>query len=484
MRALKILMITAELAPLAKAGGLADMVAGLSRQLARRGHDVRVVLPAYGTSRARPPAAARVRDLQVAAVRHAGTHPAWSLLALPAAAGEAKVYLVDSPAFYGEDAIYGRGDDEARRFAMLSHAALSACDLLGWHPDVVHCHDWHAALGVLLLEGPRGLRAGWQSTSSVLTIHNIGYQGAFPAALLDDLGMDGHHHLWPAEDLSDGYVNFLGAGIRRADALTTVSPTHAREILSPEYGMGLDPLLRRRTHRLTGILNGVDYDAWNPATDTALAANFDLDKPEGRPRCASALRARLGLAPRECPLVGMVSRLAPQKGVHLVIEAMPEFLASGRVQAVLLGDGDPEAVAALRSLAGRFPGDCAFVAGHDESLARQIYGGADLFLVPSLYEPCGLTQLYALRYGAVPVVRATGGLADTVRHFDPDTGEGTGSVFLHADANGLRWALGEALRWHADPPAWRRLRENGMREDFSWAHQAPRYESLYLTLAD
>lgn len=484
MKRLKILMVCAELAPLAKAGGLADMVAGLSRQLAAAGHDVRIVLPRYASIRDRGPALTRIRDLQVSPVRHAGTHPAYSVLAAACPPAEPQIYLIDAPEFFSHDGIYGSGDDEAHRFALLAHGALQACELLGWRPDIVHCHDWHAALAAVLLQGPRGTRSGWQMASSVLTIHNIGYQGIFRAALLDDLGMDGHHHLWPEADIAADHINFLRAGITRADALTTVSPSHAAEILTPEYGKGLDSLLRQRGHRLVGILNGVDYEAWNPATDPALPAHFNRADLHGRRLCTEQLRMRAGLfAAHGVPLAGMVTRLAEQKGIHLVLDALPDLLAAGRLQAVVLGDGEPRHVAALRELADRFPGSFAFVQGHDDDLARLIFAGADAFLVPSLYEPCGLTQLYALRYGAVPVVRETGGLRDTVRHFDPGTGHGTGSVFRHADANGLQWALGEALDWYRDDRLWRHLQQNAMGQDFSWTHQAPHYEALYRKLS-
>ncbi|MDP2325263.1 MAG: glycogen/starch synthase, partial [Gammaproteobacteria bacterium] len=318
-------------------------------------------------------------------------------------------------------------------------------------------------------------RRVFRKSSTVLTIHNIGYQGVFPAALAPELGL--------ADVPESAPLNFLKDGIAAADALTTVSPSHAAEILTPEYGKGLDPLLRQRRNRLVGILNGVDYSAWDPATDTRLPARYDASKPGGKRACRDALIARASLAPDQPgPLLGMVTRLAEQKGIELVVEALPPLLRQQQLQLVILGQGDDQYVRQLRQMAGEFPDCFHYFEAQDESLARLIFGGSDAFVVPSIYEPCGLTQLYALRYGAVPIVRETGGLRDTVRHFDPASGTGTGSVFEHADGAGLAWAIAEILGWYGQPESWTRLRQNGMAEDFSWRHQAPHYEALYARL--
>ena len=278
-------------------------------------------------------------------------------------------------------------------------------------------------------------------------------------------------------------LNFLKDGIVAADALTTVSPTHAQEILTAEYGKGLDPLLRQRRNRLVGILNGVDYAAWNPATDPTLPAHFDARDLTGRQTCRNALLARAGLGTSSpALLLGMVTRLAEQKGLELVVDALPPLLRRREVQVVVLGQGEARYAAQLREMAAAFPGQFHYFDAQDEALARLVFAGSDAFLVPSIYEPCGLTQLYALRYGAVPVVRETGGLKDTVRHFDSRQRAGTGSVFKHANGDGLAWAIGEVLAWHRQPELWAALRQNGMAEDFSWRHQAPLYEGLYARL--
>jgi len=473
---MRVLMVSAEYAPFAKTGGLADMVTGLSRELAAAGHDIRVILPRYAGV---APAPLALDGVQVSPVAVGGAHPAYGLQQLVPATGTGpRVYLVDCPPLFGSGGIYGGGELEARRFALLAHAALRLPELLDWSPDIIHCHDWHAALvPVLLATGYRASRA-LRAASSILTIHNIGYQGVFAGSLAPELGIAAPAGRLPAADL-----NFLRDGIVAADALTTVSPTHAAEILTAEYGKGLDGLLRQRRNRLVGILNGVDYAAWDPATDPALPARYDARSPGGKQTCRAALLARAGLAPAPAtPLLGMVTRLAGQKGIELAAEALRPLLERRAAQAVILGQGEERYALELRQMGAGFPGWFHYFDAQDESLARLVFAGSDGFLVPSLYEPCGLTQMYALRYGAVPVVRETGGLKDTVRHFDARTGAGTGSVFKHADGSGLAWAIGELLSWYRQPELWAAVQQNGMAEDFSWRHQAPLYAGLYARL--
>jgi starch synthase len=480
-RPLRILMVTAELAPLAKTGGLADMVAGLARWLASRGHDVRILLPAYRDQLGWP-AATPVGGVQAGPVRLAGTHPGFSLELLDAPAGGPRTYLVDAPPFYAGGALYGHGDDDARRFALLAHAALALCPASGFQPDVFHCHDWHAGLLPLLLQGPPGQPL--RQARSLLTIHNIGYQGSFPRSLAGDCGLDAVASALAQAGGDPLLLNFLRAGIARADALSTVSPTHAAELGTPEYGMGLDGLLRTRESVLTGILNGVDYALWDPASDPLIPARYSADDPSGKHRCREALLAEYGIElPDGAPLVGMVSRLARQKGIELVLDALPPLLRSGQASAVILGDGEPGYCEALDRLAGELPGQLRFLRAHDEQLAHRVFAASDLFLVPSLYEPCGLTQMYALRYGAIPVVRATGGLRDTITHFNPADGSGNGSVFMDADSNGLHWGIRQALDWYRDDRLRRQVMANGMQADFSWDRQGPHYEALYRDLA-
>ena len=486
---MRILMVSAEYAPFAKTGGLADMVTGLGKALASAGHDVRVVLPLYTAleldPRDRLPGAAlAMGGLEVSPVALHGVHPGYTLREVVAARGSGPhLYLIDAPEFFGSGTIYGGGELEARRFALLAHGALRLCAALDWSPQIIHCHDWHAALLPVLLKTAYGSTRLFREANSVLTIHNIGYQGVFAGTLAPELGL-----ITPPRSPASGAaapddLNFLRDGIAAADALTTVSPSHALEILTPEYGKGLDPLLRQRRNRLVGILNGVDYTAWDPAMDARLPARYDARQLGGKATCREALINRADLAPRlPVPLLGMVTRLAEQKGIELVIEALPPLLRQRKVQMVILGQGEDRYVAQLRELAAAFPDLLRFFEVQDESLARLIFAGTDAFLVPSIYEPCGLTQMYALRYGAVPIVRETGGLKDTVRHFDTGSRTGTGCVFKHANGAGLAWAIGEALAWHRQPELWAQLQQNGMAEDFSWRHQAPHYEALYTRL--
>lgn len=482
---MRILMISAEYAPFAKTGGLADMVTGLSKALTAAGHDVRVVLPLYTgltSGAADQPASAglTIGDTQISPVALRGTHPAYALRQLNGTnQTEPTIYRVDAPDFFASGAIYGGGELEARRFALLAHAGLRLCELLDWHPRIVHCHDWHAALVTVLLKYNYQASRVFREASSILTIHNIGYQGVFAGTLRPELGLAAPRaKVLPVPDL-----NFLRDGLLAADALTTVSPTHAAEILTPEYGKGLDPLLRQRRNRLVGILNGVDYSAWDPATDERLPAHYAPDRLAGKKTCRAALLAKAGLPNNlQVPLLGMVSRLAEQKGIELVVEALPPLLEQRRLQLVIVGQGEERYAAALRQLEEAYPDLFHYFDAQDEDLARLVFAGSDAFLVPSIYEPCGLTQLYALRYGAVPIVRETGGLRDTVRHFDAASRTGTGSVFKHADGAGLGWAIGEVLAWYGQPALWSQLQQNGMAEDFSWRHQAPRYEALYRQL--
>jgi starch synthase len=486
---MRILMVSAEYAPFAKTGGLADMVTGLSKALAGAGHDVRVVLPLYTALELDPRdrlhgATLAVDGLEVSPVALNGVHPGYTLQEVVAAPGAAPhLYLIDAPEFFASGTIYGGGELEARRFALLAHGALRLCAALDWSPQIIHCHDWHAALLPVLLKTAYGSTRPLREANSVLTIHNIGYQGVFAGTLAPELGL-----ITPPPSPASGAettddLNFLRDGIAAADALTTVSPSHALEILTPEYGKGLDALLRQRRNRLVGILNGVDYTAWDPATDARLPARYDAGHLGGKATCREALISRADLAPRlPVPLLGMVTRLAEQKGIELVIEALPPLLRERAVQMVILGQGEDRYAAQLRQLAAAFPDLFRYFEAQDESLARLIFAGADAFLVPSIYEPCGLTQMYALRYGAVPVVRETGGLKDTVHQFHAPSRTGTGCVFKHSNGDGLAWAIGEVLAWYRRPELWARLQQNGMAEDFSWRHQAPHYEALYTRL--
>jgi starch synthase len=463
---MKLLMVCAEFAPWAKTGGLADAVAGLAQALGAAGHEVRVLLPGYAHLPA--PAARFTLTTPLGEMRLA------EITGSPGA-NAPRAFAVDLGELTGEG-VYAGDARDAGRFLRLA-AAGASFDVEGWRPDVVHCHDWHAALT------PVVQRLTADARPSVLTLHNVGYQGVFADHVLADYGAARLTGVLPEDARTGGTVNFLRAGLRAATRISTVSPTYATEILRPEFGMGLEDVLNARRDDVVGILNGVDYGVWSPEHDPFIAAPYSAADVAPKRRTKEKLLARLELdADASAPLIGVVSRLAAQKGIDLVATALPSLLADTRARFALLASGDTTLALELGRIAALHPGRVAFTDGYDEALAHQIFAGADLTLVPSRYEPCGLTQLYALRYGTIPVVRATGGLADTVRHFDPTSRAGNGSVFRDADVGGLLWGVRTALAWFDDAATWRALVANAMAEDFSWRHQVPQYEALYAAL--
>jgi len=481
MTPLRILNVCAEFVPLAKAGGLGDVTAALAHYLTGAGHDVVTVLPRYGIIPAPDAGAEPVSGPHP--LTYDGASLEYNIFLHDAGPDVGRIFVVDCPELFGAD-IYSSGEPEAHRFLLLCRAALDLCRALEWSPDIVHCHDWHTALVPALLREAARSEPLFADASTVLTIHNIGYQGVFSARVLRDTGHAGLLELTDPVDLAADDVNLLKTGVMYADALTTVSPTHAGEIQTPEYGMGLETLLQYRSHRLQGILNGVDYALWSPETDPHIDIRYSAATIADKRRDKQSLMEEVGLdADVDAPLLGLVSRLVLQKGIDLFEAVLPEMLDAQGARCVVLGTGEPPYTDAMRALAEEWPDRLAFIEAYDDRMSHRILAGSDLLVIPSRYEPCGLTQLYALRYGTVPVVRKTGGLADSIQHFDPVTGEGNGSVFEDPNADGLRWGLTTALDWYRDPDAWSRLMANGMSADFSWHHQAPKYEKLYRTLA-
>ena len=394
------------------------------------------------------------------------------------------LYLLRCPELYERDSIYTTDPDEHLRFLLLSRAAIEMCQNMGFSPDIFHCHDWHTALIPLYLKSRYAWDQLFAATRSVLTIHNIGFQGVASAGVLEDLGLEDAVHALHQDDLAAGRINFLKTGILHAHFLTTVSPTHAREIQGDEYGMGLQHLLQRRSESLVGILNGVDYEEWDPTTDALIPANYTRRNMSGKKTCKLELMKEMGLAGEvRQPLIGMVTRLTPQKGIDLVQKVLPDLLQQRDFSLVVLGSGEPIYERFFDWLQESFAGRVGFYRGYNNLLAHWIEAGADMFLMPSLYEPCGLNQMYSLRYGTVPVVRETGGLADSVQLYDPATREGDGIVFRDYDEQGLRWAIETALDLYADRTVWRRMMQNGMRKDFSWESQGKQYVDLFRQLS-
>lgn len=481
---LAIAFVSAEVAPLAKTGGLADVSAALARHLHETGHDVRLFMPGYAQIDRSGLEAHPVDFLQDVPLEVGAHRYRFSVTAAKLPGSGLSVYLIECPQLYARSAIYTTDGDEHRRFLALTRAAFECCQRMGFAPHILHCNDWHTAFGPLYLRAGYEWDRLFQRTRSVLTIHNIAYQGVFSAAASGDVGLGPRSHLLHQDDLRAGLVNTLKHGILYADAITTVSPTYAREILTPEYGAGLHEVLRARGDALHGILNGVDYSEWDPRWDRHLPLQYGPGELERKAELKRQLleRLRLRAGPRTA-LAGIVSRFVGQKGFDLLFDALPRVLSRRALCLVALGSGEERYERFFAELQRAFPERVVFHRGYSNELAHWIEAASDMFLMPSLYEPCGLNQLYSLRYGTVPVVRRTGGLADSVQPYQPSTGEGTGIVFEHFDASAMHWALDTALDLYAQPEHWRRMMLNGMRQDFSWERQGARYVELYERLA-
>ena len=483
MAAFKLCILSPEMIPYAKTGGLADVAGALVRNLGAIGHEVRAFMPLYPVVRREHAALEPVAAVQRVALTIGDTEYWFSLLTANYPGGNVPVYFIDCPALFDRRSLYTTDPDEHRRFLLFTRAALESCRRLGFAPDIFHCHDWHTAFLPLYLKTLYRGDALLGRAKSLLTIHNIAFQGVMSGSAAADLNLGAAWSMLDQGDLARGAINSLKTGIRHADAVSTVSPTYAREIRDSPLGMGLQATLRERTDPVAGILNGVDYQEWDPRHDPHLNAHFSPQDLRGKLINKEILMATLQLKiPTTQPLLGMVTRLTEQKGIDLLFEALPALLQARDFGLAVLGSGDAKYAAFFEDLAQRFADRVSYRTGFDEPLAHLIEAGSDVFLMPSRYEPCGLNQMYSLRYGTIPVVRNTGGLADSVQHFDPSTGRGTGCVFNDYDAPAVRWALNTTLDWYADPRSWLPLMQNAMAKDFSWTRQIKEYESLYRRL--
>lgn len=469
-----VLFVAAEVAPLVKTGGLADVAGALPGTLRSLGHDVRVVMPRYRTLREQ----GIPMDGPLAATFLPLGERAEELRVWRTSNGGVPTYLLDIPAAFERSAIYGESDD-ARRFILFARGVLALMQQLreveGWQPDVVHCHDWHSALVPNYIKTTVAYTFGHVAT--VFTIHNLAYQGQVTAGTAAVAGLAERGMIEDALGPGmAGSFNFMARGIAYSDMVSTVSPTYAAEIMTAEYGERLDGLLRRRSDRVTGILNGIDTTVFDPATDRHIAANYSADDLTGRTACRASLLRTLGWpedSPR--PLLGIVTRLVEQKGVDLLDQVVPWMISRTDAQLVILGSGQPNIETVFRRYAKEYPDRVAAHIGFDAALAQRIYAGSDAFLMPSRFEPCGLGQMIALRYGSIPIVRATGGLNDTVQ----EGFEGNGFRFHPAEPRHFAEAIGRALAVWRDPESWAILRDRGMRQDWSWDHAAQEYVRLY-----
>lgn len=493
MSSRNIVMVASEVAPFAKTGGLADMVAGLSRALSSLGHSLRVLFPRYPSVLK---SAQRCESLETFAISLGGGVEAATLeRVIPTAedirGGAVSYYALRHDGFFNRRGLYQDSGqdypDNLARFALFCRGAIEICrwwtQKEGWTADVVHVHDWQTALVPVYLKALYADQPECRALRTVMTLHNVGYQGIFPGSQYDVLGLPAR--LFAPHLLEFfGSVNLLKGGMVFADQLTTVSPTYSREIQTPEFGFGLEGVLRGRQDRLVGIINGIDTDVWNPEQDSLLPARYSRAALEGKAECKRALQRECRLPLHEGPILGVVSRLAAQKGIDLIVEAVSPALQMG-AQLIVLGTGELEIEESLRGLQASYPGQVRAYFQFDEGLAHRIQAGADMFLVPSRYEPCGLTQLCSLRYGTVPIVRRTGGLADTVTGVSPDSahqGRANGFVFDSPTPRALQLALMEAIRRYANKPEWLRLVQAGMGSDVSWRKPAKQFEELYTTL--
>jgi len=476
---MRVVFVAPECVPYSKTGGLADVVGALPKALAAIGHEVDVIIPRYKMT------------------KPGRTLPEATSLTLPMALGfrfasiqstdgaqNPRHYLVDCPELFERDGLYREKGvdypDNYLRFAGFCFASLELLKRFPSAPDVIHCHDWQSALVPIYLRQQYGKDLFFRHTAALLTIHNLAFQGVFPPQILPQISLDAK--LFNVDGLEYyGDVNLLKGGILYSDFISTVSRKYASEIQTAEFGCGLEGVLSKRGDRLYGILNGVDYDAWNPATDTLIAANYTPQDLQGKAACKKALLERMGIRMPvlDRPLLGIVSRFDPQKGFDLIAQIAHD-LAAMDLYVVVLGTGEPEYETLFRTLASSYPAKFLVTVAYDNSLAHQIEAGADMFLMPSRYEPSGLNQLYSMKYGTVPVVRATGGLEDTVESFDGQSG--TGFKFAPYSADALLDTIQQALKCYRQTVAWPRLMQNCMARDFSWAGSASEYGRIYEVL--
>jgi len=495
-RPLKICMVSSEVVPFAKTGGLADVVGALATEFARLGHDVCVLLPAYRQvdalgyqvvdyARLAVPTAQGLVEARIQERTGPHSHVTGS--------GRLRVLTVRHDAFFSRSGLYQEAGhdypDNLERFAFFCRAVMELLvhfgEKDGWQADLLHVHDWQAALCAVYLRTLYQAKSALSNIRSVLTIHNLGYQGLFPAEHFSLTGLPAHLFT-PAALEFYGKLNLLKGGLVFADRLTTVSPTYSEEIQTPEYGCGLEGVISGRKDVLHGIVNGIDAEIWNPAKDPHLPTQYSLSDMSGKSRSKKGLQRELKLRTDKGPLVGVIARLTGQKGIDLVIDIIPELMELD-VQVVILGTGDVKYEQLVRELAERYPGRLAVRNVFDEGLAHRIEAGADMFLMPSRYEPCGLSQLYSLRYGTVPIVRKTGGLADTVVNYTPSAFKGsrvTGFSFTDTSADSLLTCLLLALSIYRKKADWHRIVRAGMEQDLSWARSAEIYLRLFQELLE
>ncbi|MGQ9625421.1 MAG: glycogen synthase [Anaerolineae bacterium] len=474
---LRVLYLSAEVVPFAKTGGLADVAGALPKVIKALGHDIRVAMPRYGRINIEKFGLEEVLSPFPVPIDET-TEPARILQGK--IGQDVPVYMVDNAKYYDREGIYMYPDD-AERFIFYCRAALEMLKRLGWQPDIIHCNDWHTAIVPNWLKTIYAHDPFFARTATVYTIHNLAYQGIFGYRVLEIAGIDEYGFIAhpDTQDINE-VVDFMGRGIFFADVINTVSERYAQEILTPEFGDKLDPILRDRRDRLYGILNGIDTETFNPATDPYIEANYDTNRLDLKVLNKLSLQKESNL-PEDpnTPLIGIISRLTDQKGFDLISQIIDPLMNNLNLHIVLLGTGEERYHETFKAIAGRYPEQIAVFLTFNAALAQRIYAGSDMFLMPSRFEPCGLGQMIAMRYGSVPVVRATGGLADTVKDFNPTTGEGNGFSFKPYEPMALYTALVRAAENYKHKGEWHKLMLRCMTADFSWSASARKYVDLY-----
>ena len=479
---MKAIFITSEAAPFAKTGGLADVSGALPGQLLKAGCDIAVITPYYRQTAQGDfdiiPTGKKI------SVEIRGTTITGEILSGHLPGSQAPVYFIRQENYYDRDGLYGlpEGDyrDNCERFVFFARAALETIKTFNWDVDIVHCNDWQSALVPIYLATAQKHDPALARIATLFTVHNLAYQGLFWHYDMDLMGLD--WSLFTPQYLEFyGNVNLLKGAMLFSDMINTVSKRYAKEIQTAEFGCGLEGVLKNRNKDLVGIVNGIDYDVWNPATDALIPANFDINKIDGKTKCKKALQKKCGLPTSDAPLVGFIGRLAEQKGLDIIAEVIDKIMALD-LQMVVLGTGEQKYHELLTEMAKKYPKKLSANITFNNTLAHEIEAGCDMFLMPSRYEPCGLNQLYSLKYGTVPIVRATGGLADTVRNCQAaklKVGDATGFAFKAYTGAALLKTLKSALKVYADHRAWKMLMHNSMKQDWSWSRSAHEYLKLY-----
>ncbi|KUP38511.1 glycogen synthase [Bacillus halotolerans] len=472
---MKVLFAVSECTPFAKSGGLADVAGALPKVLSRLGNDVAVIMPKY--SQIPDPWKKRMKKTAECTVAVGWRQQYCGIEHL--AEDGVNYYFIDNKYYFLRDSLYGHFDD-GERFAYFSRAVLEAAEAVSFQADIIHTHDWHTAMVNYLLKEEYSKRPFYKQMKSVLTIHNLQFQGIFPPEVTHDLlGLDmSHFHYERLE--CNGFVNFMKAGILAADHVTTVSPTYRNEILTPYYGEQLEPVLQHREKDLTGILNGIDDSFYQTESDPYIEMHYDPERLDLKEENKTKLQRRMGLPERkDIPLISMVTRLTKQKGLDLVKRMMHELLEERDIQLIVLGTGEREFEDYFRYIEFAFHDKCRAYIGFDEPLAHQIYAGSDLFLMPSKFEPCGLGQMIALQYGAIPIVRETGGLYDTVRSYREEEGTGNGFTFSAFNAHDLKFTIERALSFYRQKDVWKSIMKTAMNADYSWNKSAKQYQRIF-----